>query len=486
MDALNFFAIPQMPQAGPAAMPAADRPAQPSEEFAALLTSFYGGGAIGEEPGAALPDSLGSKGDGEDDAPAADSLPAVVAQALFALNMLAVPQEADSIQAPVAGSGVVETAQAPVEAAPEVIFAAGALEMPGVQGGGKEGALPPAAVETPVAPEMADEGVAALEASHTAPSPVPQPEAATVEAGAGKTTVGSHNVPQGAPKEDESATLVAAVTADSAGPIPESPATELQSVASPLPKAQVARPADAAPKAGQLPRGDEETAAPIVEGKDAPAAGEGGAPVKQVEASAGGAGDLRDGGDEGEPSTTQGGERPEAVAPRGLPPEQPAQAREASGTGRPEAAGAERHVGREEILRQVREGLERHAGKRDGEITIRLNPAELGELRVNLRLENQNLKVEMVAASSMVKEILTENLDSLKEALQRQNLNMESFDVTTGREGSPGGSPREGNDAREPRRAAAYGDDRGENGEAAPLEARAHAVRKDALVDVML
>jgi flagellar hook-length control protein FliK len=63
---------------------------------------------------------------------------------------------------------------------------------------------------------------------------------------------------------------------------------------------------------------------------------------------------------------------------------------------------------------------------------IRLSPENLGELKMNLRMENQCLKVEIVAETPLVRDALMKHADSLKESLARQNITMESFDVSTG------------------------------------------------------
>ncbi len=89
--------------------------------------------------------------------------------------------------------------------------------------------------------------------------------------------------------------------------------------------------------------------------------------------------------------------------------------------------------GRENIAGQVRERLSTHDIKAGSEqIVLRLSPEHLGDIKVNLRLENQTLKVEMVAENRMARESLLQHVDSLKEALSRQNISMDKFSVTSG------------------------------------------------------
>lgn len=90
-------------------------------------------------------------------------------------------------------------------------------------------------------------------------------------------------------------------------------------------------------------------------------------------------------------------------------------------------------VSHEQIMSQVKEKL---AGQRipadNGQVTLKLHPAELGELKITVRMDDQKVRVDVVAENRMVKDALMQNIDSLKEALARQNVAMERFDVSTG------------------------------------------------------
>jgi hypothetical protein len=84
------------------------------------------------------------------------------------------------------------------------------------------------------------------------------------------------------------------------------------------------------------------------------------------------------------------------------------------------------------IHQQVRERLESgDYGISKGNITLKLHPEELGELKINLRMEDQRLKIEIVTENQSVKEALMQNLDTLKDTLSRQNIAMERFNVST-------------------------------------------------------
>ncbi len=86
----------------------------------------------------------------------------------------------------------------------------------------------------------------------------------------------------------------------------------------------------------------------------------------------------------------------------------------------------------ESILSQVKESVVNHDGKGNGMISVKLNPVELGDLQVNLRIENHQVKVEIITENRTVREALMGNLDSLKDTFLKQNLTMERFEVVSG------------------------------------------------------
>ena len=92
-----------------------------------------------------------------------------------------------------------------------------------------------------------------------------------------------------------------------------------------------------------------------------------------------------------------------------------------------------RPVSHEQILEQVREKLAAVSTNGDvSRITLKLHPEDLGEIRVSMKMENQSLKVDIVAENRDVRDALMHNMDSLKETLSRQNISMERFSVFTG------------------------------------------------------
>jgi flagellar hook-length control protein FliK len=93
----------------------------------------------------------------------------------------------------------------------------------------------------------------------------------------------------------------------------------------------------------------------------------------------------------------------------------------------------------EQVMHQVKDRLLQHDVKPGNQqITLTLSPDSLGELKMNLNLQGQKLSVEIVTENRAVRDAIVQHTDALKESLARQNITMESFDVTTGGKGSGG------------------------------------------------
>lgn len=91
----------------------------------------------------------------------------------------------------------------------------------------------------------------------------------------------------------------------------------------------------------------------------------------------------------------------------------------------------------EQVAQQVRERLVQHDVKPGNQqITLTLSPDSLGEIKMNLNLQGQKLSVEIVTENRAVRDAIMQHTDSLKDSLARQNITMDSFDVTTGGKGS--------------------------------------------------
>jgi flagellar hook-length control protein FliK len=104
-----------------------------------------------------------------------------------------------------------------------------------------------------------------------------------------------------------------------------------------------------------------------------------------------------------------------------------------SATPQPVQANTPAPVSHEQVASQVREQLVNHDLKPGSDqITFKLSPDHLGDIKVNLTLQNQRLSVEIVAENRAARDSLLQHVNSLKESLARQNITVEKFDVTTG------------------------------------------------------
>ncbi len=114
-----------------------------------------------------------------------------------------------------------------------------------------------------------------------------------------------------------------------------------------------------------------------------------------------------------------------------------------SDTSKPEPSGQELP---ERVAHQVRDRLNQHEVKQGSQqITLTLSPENLGELKMSLNLQGQRLSVEILTENRLVRDAILQHSDSLKESLARQNIAVESFDVTANGRGS--GNPGHNQDA---------------------------------------
>lgn len=89
------------------------------------------------------------------------------------------------------------------------------------------------------------------------------------------------------------------------------------------------------------------------------------------------------------------------------------------------------------ISRQVVDRLVSHEIKQgNDQISLKLSPENLGNLQLNMRMDDNRLKLEIVAENRGVRDALLQQADDLKETLARQNIKVDSFNVTTGGNGS--------------------------------------------------
>lgn len=102
------------------------------------------------------------------------------------------------------------------------------------------------------------------------------------------------------------------------------------------------------------------------------------------------------------------------------------------------AIESSRSVPQELIGRQVIDRLASHEIKQGSDqISLKLSPENLGNLQLNMRMDDNRLKLEIVAENRGVRDALLQQADELKETLARQNIKVDSFNVTTGNGNQP-------------------------------------------------
>ncbi|MEZ6243775.1 MAG: flagellar hook-length control protein FliK [Phycisphaerales bacterium] len=100
---------------------------------------------------------------------------------------------------------------------------------------------------------------------------------------------------------------------------------------------------------------------------------------------------------------------------------------------RPDTGEAARRV-----MAQVSRGVASILRQKGGSLTLRLSPQSLGELKISMRLENGGVRASFKPSESSARELLQNNLDSLKTALEQHGVRVERLSVEGGSE-----SPRD-------------------------------------------
>jgi flagellar hook-length control protein FliK len=87
------------------------------------------------------------------------------------------------------------------------------------------------------------------------------------------------------------------------------------------------------------------------------------------------------------------------------------------------------------------EGALRAAQQRDGRIQVRLSPPELGNLRIELTVQNGVMHAKVEAETPAARNALLDNLPALRDRLAQQDIRVEKFEVDLRRDfnGSTGG-----------------------------------------------
>ncbi len=82
------------------------------------------------------------------------------------------------------------------------------------------------------------------------------------------------------------------------------------------------------------------------------------------------------------------------------------------------------------IVGQVVERFSMNQRLETGTVTLRLHPQELGELRMEIKVEQDNIKAHITTQNPQVQEILEKNIPRLRAVLEQQGMNLEQMEVS--------------------------------------------------------
>jgi len=140
------------------------------------------------------------------------------------------------------------------------------------------------------------------------------------------------------------------------------------------------------------------------------------------------------------------------------------------------------------VIDQLGRQISRSLMRGDGIVQLRLKPAELGSVRIEMQMADNQMNISVAAENGTVKELLLSNVQELKEMLQGQGIRLDKLDVHVGDDSNRAFSNLNGEGARE------HSSQRGENGKQTydghdeardALFEAGHPARQDAIVDLV-
>ena len=88
------------------------------------------------------------------------------------------------------------------------------------------------------------------------------------------------------------------------------------------------------------------------------------------------------------------------------------------------------------IVNQIIEKFSLRGTAQQNEINIKLDPPDLGTVRINITSAGDTVKTTLIAENHAVKQVIENNLNHLRDSMADQGLKVESFTVLVG--GNPG------------------------------------------------
>jgi flagellar hook-length control protein FliK len=141
---------------------------------------------------------------------------------------------------------------------------------------------------------------------------------------------------------------------------------------------------------------------------------------------------LEKGGSEGKPLGATGNlDAPTDTVASSGPKSVPTSQSEGAGGVKSDSASTQ-PLAKEEIVQQIVSSAKLRFSNGQNEIRIQLKPEHLGQVRLSISTDQQQVMVKVVAELPVVKELLETNLPQLRSELQGQGLEIDKFDVSVG------------------------------------------------------
>ncbi|MCP3891430.1 MAG: hypothetical protein GY702_21580 [Desulfobulbaceae bacterium] len=98
---------------------------------------------------------------------------------------------------------------------------------------------------------------------------------------------------------------------------------------------------------------------------------------------------------------------------------------------KPQFTQPETIVKEQEIVQQVLNRFQLSRRSLDSQINLRLHPAELGEMKIDLTVKEGSIRANVVAQSQFVQEVMEKNIGKLKAVLEDQGFTIDEINVTS-------------------------------------------------------
>lgn len=80
---------------------------------------------------------------------------------------------------------------------------------------------------------------------------------------------------------------------------------------------------------------------------------------------------------------------------------------------------------RDALIEQIQRGLAKALQSKDGVVTVRLRPENLGLVKVQIRVEGSHVTASLEATSEQARELLSQNIVTLERALEARGLSVD-------------------------------------------------------------